>query len=108
VILNIETTDENNKPIPANLALSVVDDKLWTYADDKQNHILSWLLMDSELKGKIERPQFYFDKKEEKRTKSLDLVMLTNGYRYFEMTPEVIKNRKYKYLLKRKILSTEL
>jgi TonB-dependent SusC/RagA subfamily outer membrane receptor len=102
VILNIETTDENNKPIPANLALSVVDDKLWTYADDKQNHIISWLLMDSELKGKIERPQFYFDKKEEKRTKSLDLVMLTNGYRYFEMTPEVIKNRKYKYLPEKK------
>ncbi|BEV03703.1 TonB-dependent receptor plug domain-containing protein [Chryseobacterium gambrini] len=102
VIVNIETTDENNKPIPANLALSVVDDKLWTYADDKQNHILSWLLMDSELKGKIERPQFYFDKKEEKRTKSLDLVMLTNGYRYFEMTPEVIKNRKYKYLPEKK------
>ncbi|PZU10656.1 MAG: hypothetical protein DI622_16005, partial [Chryseobacterium sp.] len=40
-VVNIETTDENNQPIPANLAVSVVDDKLWTYADDKQNHILS-------------------------------------------------------------------
>lgn len=98
VVLNIETTDENNKPILGNLAISVIDDKLWTYADDKQNHIISWLLMDSELRGKIEKPQFYFDKKEEKRTKSLDLVMLTNGYRYFEMIPEVINNKKYKYL----------
>uniref|UniRef100_UPI002583944B hypothetical protein n=1 Tax=uncultured Chryseobacterium sp. TaxID=259322 RepID=UPI002583944B len=83
VILNIETTDENNKPIPANLGLSVIDDKLWTYADDKHNHLISWLMMDSELKGKIEKPQFYFDKNEEKADKSLDLVMLTNGYRYF-------------------------
>lgn len=47
VIVNIETTDENNQPIPANLSMSVVDDKLWTYADDKQNHILYgfyWIL----------------------------------------------------------------
>lgn len=101
-VVNIETTDENDKPIPANLAVSVVDDKLWTYADDKQNHILSWFLMDSELRGKIERPQFYFDRKEEKATKSLDLVMLTNGYRYFEMNPEVEKTGNYKYLPEKK------
>lgn len=102
VVLDIETTDENNKPVPANLGVSVVDDKLWTYADDKQNHIVSWLLMDSELKGKIEKPQFYFDKKEEKADKSLDLVMLTNGYRYFELIPEVLKTDKYKYLPEKK------
>lgn len=102
VVVNIETTDENNSPIPANLGISVIDDKLWTYADDKQNHISSWLLLDSELSGKIERPQFYFDKKEQKATKSLDLVMLTNGYRYFELIPEVIKNKKYKYLPEQK------
>ncbi|KAA0128440.1 TonB-dependent receptor plug domain-containing protein [Chryseobacterium sp. SN22] len=98
VTLDIETTDENGSPVPANLAMAVVDDKLWTYADDKQNHILSWLLLDSELHGKIERPQFYFDKKEAKAKKSLDLVMLTNGYRYFELLPEIISSGKYKYL----------
>ncbi|MFL9833801.1 TonB-dependent receptor plug domain-containing protein [Chryseobacterium terrae] len=98
VIVNIETTDENNLPIPANLSMSVVDDKLWTYADDKQNHILSWLLLDSELRGKIEKPQIYFDKKEEKAVKSLELVMLTNGYRYFEINPDVEKTGNYKYL----------
>ncbi|MDR6460384.1 TonB-dependent SusC/RagA subfamily outer membrane receptor [Chryseobacterium vietnamense] len=102
VMLNIETKDENNTPVPANLGVSVVDDKLWTYADDKQNHIVSWLLMDTELKGKIEKPQFYFDKKEPKADKSLDLVMLTNGYRYFEFIPEVLKTNKYKYLPEKK------
>ncbi|WP_426479245.1 TonB-dependent receptor plug domain-containing protein [Chryseobacterium sp. CBSDS_008] len=102
VMLDIETTDENNKPVSANLGMSVVDDKLWTYADDKQNHLISWLLIDSELKGKIETPQFYFDKKEEKADKSLDLVMLTNGYRYFEFIPEILKTNKYKYLPEKK------
>jgi len=102
IVVDIETTDENGKPVPASLAMSVVDDKLWTYADDKQNNILSWLLIDSELKGKIERPQFYFDKKEEKATRSLDFLMLTNGYRYFVLSPEIIKNQKYKYLPEKK------
>lgn len=50
------------------------------------------------MRGKIERPQFYFDKKEEKAAKSLDLVMLTNGYRYFEINSEVEKTGNYKYL----------
>ncbi|MCJ8155320.1 TonB-dependent receptor plug domain-containing protein [Chryseobacterium sp. SSA4.19] len=97
VIVDIETSDQNGKPVSANLALSVIDDKLWTYADDKQNHIISWFLMDSELHGKIEKPQFYFDKNESKARKSLDLLMLTNGYRYFELIPEVIKRHTYKY-----------
>lgn len=102
VMVDIETTDENGTPVPAGLSMSVIDDKLWTYADDKQNHIISWLLMDSELSGKIERPQFYFDKKEAKSARSLDLVMLTNGYRYFDLVPEIIKNQKYKYLPEKK------
>lgn len=102
VELEIETIDGNNRPVSANLGLSVVDDRLWTYADDKQNHIVSWLLMDSELSGKIEKPQFYFDRKEEKADKSLDLVMLTNGYRYFQPLPEIITTNKYKYLPEKK------
>ena len=63
VELNIETLDEKGKPIAANLGLSVIDDKLWTYADDKQNTIFSWLQMDSEIAGKIEEPSFYLDRK---------------------------------------------
>lgn len=88
VELSIETLDENGKPIAANLGLSVIDDKLWTYADDKQNTIFSWLQMDSEISGKIEEPSFYFKKDEPKADEALDLVMLTNAYRYFELIPE--------------------
>jgi len=84
VTLTIKTLDEKGNPVPSNLSLSVLDDKLWSYADDKQDHILSWLLMSSELKGKIEEPTFYFKKEEPKAGAALDLVMLTNGYRYFD------------------------
>ncbi|WP_168927754.1 TonB-dependent receptor plug domain-containing protein [Chitinophaga terrae (ex Kim and Jung 2007)] len=97
VVLKLKTTDQNGTPVPANLSLSVVDDKLWTYMDDKQDNILSWLLMSSELKGKIDYPTFYFRKDEPKATPALDLVMLTNGYRYFDYIPEVLKDGKLKF-----------
>lgn len=89
VTLTIRSQDDKGNPVPSNLSLAVVDDKLWTFADDKQDHILSWLLMSSELKGKVEEPNFYFKKDEPKALAALDLVMLTNGYRYFDYIPAV-------------------
>lgn len=86
VKMTITTTNTDGLPIPANLSLSVIDDKLWTMADDKQDHIISWLLMSSELKGKVEEPQFYFKQDEPKADSALDMLMLTQGYRYFAFT----------------------
>jgi TonB-dependent SusC/RagA subfamily outer membrane receptor len=98
VKLTIKTMDEDGKPVPSNFSLSVVDDKLWTFADDKQDHILSWLLLSSELKGKIEEPQFYFKKEEPKAVPALDLLMLTQGYRYFDYIDYVVKEGTLKFL----------
>ncbi len=98
VKLSIHTTDPEGKPVPSNLSIGIVDDKLWTFADDKQDHILSWLLLSSELKGKIEEPQFYFKKEEPKAIPALDLLMLTHGYRYFDFIEYVVKEGMLKYL----------
>lgn len=98
VLLSIKTADEKGNAIPANFSLAVVDDKLWTFADDKQDHILSWLLLSSELKGKIEEPQFYFKKDEPKAIPALDLLMLTHGYRYFDYIEYVLNEKSLKYL----------
>ena len=98
VALTITTLDEFGKPVPSNFSLAVVDDKLWTFADDKQDHILSWLLMGSELKGTIEEPQFYFKKDESKAIAALDLVMLTHGYRYFDYIDFVKEQGQLKFI----------
>ena len=97
VIMTLTTSDEHGMPVPSNFALSVVDDKLWTLADDRQDNILSWLLMSSELPGPIEEPPFYFKKNEPKAPLALDLVMLTNGYRYFDFIDEVSRNGELKF-----------
>ncbi|HUC82405.1 MAG TPA: TonB-dependent receptor plug domain-containing protein [Flavisolibacter sp.] len=98
VTLRLRTVDEAGKPVPSNFSLSVVDDKLWTFADDKQDHLLSWLLLSSELQGKIEEPQFYFKKDEPKAVPALDLLMLTHGYRYFHYIDYVKKEGRVKFL----------
>ena len=97
VSMTLQTLDEQGKPVPSNFSLAVVDDKLWSFADDKQDHILSWLLMSSELKGKVEEPAFYFKQEEPKAVPALDLVMLTHGYRYFDYTEYVQREGKLEY-----------
>ncbi len=97
VSLLLQTKDKDNKPVPSNLSLSVIDDKLWTMADDKQHNILSWLLLGSELKGKIEEPAFYFKDDEPKAAAALDLLMLTQGYRYYDFIPYVLQYEKLKF-----------
>lgn len=98
VTLKIKTENADRQAVPSNLSLAVVDDKLWTFADDKQSHILSWLLMDAELSGKVEEPNFYFRENEPKALPALDLVMLTHGYRYYEYTQETEQDGRLRFL----------
>lgn len=83
VTMTIKVKDERGMPMPGDFSLSVVDDKLLTFADDKQGHILSHMLLESDLKGEIIEPNFYFDKKEKKAAQALDYLMMTQGWRRF-------------------------
>lgn len=84
VALSITTRDASGKLVPADLALSVVDDTVISFADDKSGHLLSKLLLEPELPGKIEEPNFYSDLTEAKSALALDLLMGTRGYRRFD------------------------
>ncbi|CAN5161716.1 hypothetical protein BH11PSE11_BH11PSE11_17690 [soil metagenome] len=87
VALSISTRDSRGNAVPAELALSVVDDTVISFADDKSGHLLSKLLLEPELPGKVEEPNFYLDLTESKSALALDLLMGTRGYRRFEWTP---------------------
>lgn len=87
VQLEVQTSDARGNPIPADVALSVVDDTVLSFADDKTGHILSRLYLEPELPGKVEEPNFYFDLAEEKSGLAMDLLMGTRGYRRFEWLP---------------------
>jgi hypothetical protein len=87
VSLEVKTTDADGAPVPADLAVSVVDDTVVSFADDKTGHLLSRLLLEPELPGKIEEPNFYFDLTQAKSAVAMDLLMGTHGYRRFEWQP---------------------
>jgi hypothetical protein len=89
VKLLIETTDDKGIPIQTNLSLAVVDQGQIN-KDLKVTGICGYKLLESELKGYIEDPGFYFDSCF--RTKEIDLLMLTQGYRRF--IPDTTQNRK--------------
>ncbi len=88
VKMQVEVKDDRGLPVPGNFSLAVVDDNLLTYADDKQGHLLSAFLLESELQGDIEEPNFYFDppkvEDDKDRTLALDHLMLTQGWRRFD------------------------
>ncbi|MBA3665030.1 MAG: hypothetical protein H0W61_12590 [Bacteroidetes bacterium] len=81
--MTLTVKDERGLPMPANLSMAVVNDQLLSFADDKSGNILSQLLLQQDLKGKIEEPAFYFNKKEVKSAQALDYLMLTSGWRRF-------------------------
>jgi hypothetical protein len=87
----ISVTDENGMPVATHLSLSVTNDELLSFADDKQGNILSQLFLEQDVKGKIEEPAFYFTKSP-KAIQGLDYVMMTSGWRRFSWEP-VVQNQ---------------
>ncbi|MEZ4322582.1 MAG: MG2 domain-containing protein [Myxococcota bacterium] len=87
VVVKVKTTDPSGEPVPAALALSVVDDAVLSLADDEEGHILSRLYLDPELVESPEDPAWYFDPDEADGARGLDLVMGTKGWRRFEWAP---------------------
>ncbi len=84
VKMTLKVTDERGLPVPANLSMSVVDDKLLSFADDKSSNILTSLLLEQDILSKVEEPRFYFDPKEEKADKALNFLLMTDGWRRFK------------------------
>ncbi|MBK8251256.1 MAG: hypothetical protein IPK82_01125 [Polyangiaceae bacterium] len=83
VTLTIETKDSQGKPVAADVALSVVDDTVLKYADDKEGHILSQIYLLPEMPGQtVREPNFYFSK-DRRAPEAVDLLLGTQGYRRF-------------------------
>ena len=86
VTLTVSTHDAAGKPVPAELALSVVDDTVVSFADDKTGHMLSRLYLEPEIPGKVEEPKKFFDLTDKKSGRALDLLVGTRGWRAFSWT----------------------
>jgi hypothetical protein len=83
VTLNIHLKDKDSAPAYGNLSMSVTDLHL-IGQNSKSENIKSYLLLNSDLRGEIESPGYFFEKENDPRRRYLlDLVMLTHGWRRF-------------------------
>ncbi len=70
-------------PIIGDFSVSVIDEQKVPSDENTETTILSSLLLTSDLKGYIEKPNYYFNKTDDKKLADLDKLMLTQGYRRF-------------------------
>jgi hypothetical protein len=89
ISLNLQLAQTDSLTDKDNIAISVVDKK--TVVQDTTNHIVSSLLLSSELKGYIESPASYFSGTRDDQT-ALDMLMMTQGWRRYDI-PNVIKGK---------------
>lgn len=80
-VINLKTSDANGNGVKANVAMAVVDASL--IPADIGANIVSYLNLQSELKGSIENPNQYFNPENESRNSQLDLLLLCSGWRDF-------------------------
>lgn len=83
VDVDVAVTDSAGNPVKANLSLSVTDAGQILQQPYDQ-HIVSYLLLSSDLKGAIEQPAYYFDSEKSERKIHLDYVMMTHGWTRFK------------------------
>jgi hypothetical protein len=77
--LQVSSADGKGAPLPADCSLSVFRvDSLQTAPS---GHIGNYLWLASDLKGKIESPDYYFDHPEDRE--AIDNLLLTHGWRRF-------------------------
>jgi hypothetical protein len=92
VKLNI-TAKNGALPDEGNFSITVLDESKVPFDDDSETTILTYLLLTSDIKGYIEKPNYYFNHADEKAAADLDVLMQTQGYRRFSY--DGILNNKY-------------
>ncbi|MEE1943707.1 hypothetical protein VRU48_01220 [Pedobacter sp. KR3-3] len=95
--LHVEDAKANGEV--GSFSVSVVNQDKVNQVEDNETTILSNLLLTSDLKGNIEKPNYYFTAIDATKIRNLDLLMLTQGWRRFKwsdvMQPEGQANFKF-------------
>ena len=85
VTCRIKVRDHLNRPVQANLSVSIrngVESDFQEY----DHSIYTDLLLVSDLKGYIHQPGFYFENQSAERFKMLDVLLLVRGWRKYDLS----------------------
>ena len=84
VQLDFAIKSSEGNAVKGDFVVAVTDAELLK-EDDNTDNILSYMLLNSDLKGHIENPKYYFEADDAKHNEHLDLVMLTHGWRRYNI-----------------------
>ena len=99
VTIDLSLKNQLEKAIRADMSLAVTDMDV-VGSDIYGTTIKSQLLLNSELKGPIEHPNYYFESDDPKRKGSLDLLMMCQGWRRYIWNDTVNEStQKYPYAI---------
>ncbi len=83
VQIELDAADSKGKGAPGNFSVTVIDESKVPVDESSESTILSNILLTSDLKGYVEKPNYYFTNDNEEVNRALDNLMLTQGYRRF-------------------------
>ncbi|RVT74939.1 hypothetical protein EOD40_12255 [Flavobacterium sufflavum] len=82
-IVSVSSKSKTGAAKSASFSLSVTDMNGQVEEKDFNSNICSYFLMESDIRGKVYHPGYYFDKTNPKRLEHLDNLLLTQGWRDF-------------------------
>ncbi|WP_299367480.1 MG2 domain-containing protein [Winogradskyella sp.] len=85
ITLKVDSAQTNE---PMSLSVLVLDKNRTETSRGYKPNILTYLLLNSELKGFIENPNYYFDESNRSRYIDLDALLLTQGWRNYNYQKE--------------------
>ncbi len=77
VVVRIRST-KGKRPTPSSISLMVVNKDYFEQTDRSQKNMVSYFMLESDIRGEIEKPAYYFEHKD--HLKDLDYLMLTQGW----------------------------
>ncbi|MES2109039.1 MAG: TonB-dependent receptor [Bacteroidota bacterium] len=83
VVLNLNAKTKDGSAAKGSFSVSVIDESKIAVDENAEATILTSLLLTPDLKGYIEKPNYYFANVTSETRSNLDALMLTQGYRRF-------------------------
>jgi hypothetical protein len=87
IVFDINIKNKDSLQQKNNTSFLVINKKQLGEMQLKRGNILSYFLLESELKGSIEKPNFYFDTNNKRRFYAMDALLLTQGWRNYVYKP---------------------
>jgi hypothetical protein len=84
VSLKLSLSESTKAAMEAFLSLAVTENIFTDNSSGFPSSISSWFLLESDVRGAVEEPSYYFDPSNPDRLKDLDQLLLTQGWRDFE------------------------